>query len=68
MKKASDALALQMLSNALILSDAKDPHPLTVALRKLASVTTASNVRFLAPLGMTPLEDYCRYFAHSYRG
>ncbi len=65
MKKASDALALQMLSNALILSDAKD---LTIALRKLASVTTASNVRFLAPLGMTPLEDYCRYFAHSYRG
>jgi len=33
MKKASDALALQMLSNALILSDAKDltPSPLHYA-------------------------------------
>jgi len=68
-KKASEALALQMLSNAVILTAVKDLTPLAMELRKPASVTTASNVRFLARacgIGMTRWRR-CRDFARSYR-
>jgi hypothetical protein len=52
-KKASDALALQMLPRHPERSEG--PHPLAMVSLKLASVTAPVNVRFLASLGMTRL-------------